>query len=806
MSSIIPGYEYDIFISYRQKDNKGDRWVSEFVEALKIELESTFKEEVSVYFDINPYDGLLETHDVDSSLKEKLDCLIFIPIISQTYCDPKCFAWQNEFVAFNKIAKEDQFGREIRLASGNVASRILPVKIHDLDPDDNTLLENELGGVLRCIEFIYKSAGVNRPLRANEDHPRDNINKTYYRDQINKTANAVKEIIIALKRFDQNKNKTAGRTIKAKHEKSVYLKTKPVFAAIFVLLLIVLGSLLITMLSRSSDTGEIKIAVLPFEKWFSDKDYYYLGDAIASQINSQLRDVKKFYVISFNSTRRYTASDIPPTRQISKECGANILVQGFVELLNYNKDIIIYVQLINARNNNLVWDKKKFEGKLDSLQAIRSKIVIDIAQELHVGLSPEEIGLIETGITKSSDAYKNFLSANEQNEAASLSLMGKKYNDSSSFELAIKMYNKAIMCDSSFALAYAGRAISRSWAYYTGSLPDQSNTEKCREDIEKALKIDPKLPEAQIAYGFYYYYCKKEYQKALECFKKASDIDPGNWQPVFYLAIIYRRIGEWSRSQALLTKVLKYNPQDALILTNIGSSYNYLRDYDSALIYQDMAIKIMPNWSSPYFNKIGTLLLKNGNTKEARIVIDTAFKETGNTFQSLSISLDIYDARYKEALIKTELSDPSDFIDKGDKLLYYARIHNYLDNSDLAKTYYDSARVFFIKKMKEDPENPKSFIQAGLAYAGLKDGAKAIEAGRKALSLSNNALTRNNILIDLAKIYITVGDYENGFRQIENLLKTPSDFSIKLLQLDPVWKSIKERPEFKKILADYSEN
>jgi hypothetical protein len=61
MASIIEGYTYDIFISYRQKDNKGVRWVSEFVDALKDELESTFKEEVSVYFDINPHDGLLET-------------------------------------------------------------------------------------------------------------------------------------------------------------------------------------------------------------------------------------------------------------------------------------------------------------------------------------------------------------------------------------------------------------------------------------------------------------------------------------------------------------------------------------------------------------------------------------------------------------------------------------------------------------------------------------------------------------------------------------------------------------------------
>jgi len=78
MASLIPGYEYDIFISYRQKDNKGDRWVSEFV---------------------------------DKSLEDKLKCLIFIPIISQTYCDPGCYAWQYEFLAFNRLAEKDQLGK-----------------------------------------------------------------------------------------------------------------------------------------------------------------------------------------------------------------------------------------------------------------------------------------------------------------------------------------------------------------------------------------------------------------------------------------------------------------------------------------------------------------------------------------------------------------------------------------------------------------------------------------------------------------------------------------------------------------------
>ena len=136
MVSIIPGYNYDIFISYRQKDNKGDKWVSEFVEALKNELESTFKEEISVYFDINPHDGLLETHDVDESLKEKLKCLVFIPIISRTYCDPKAFAWEHEFKVFVEQASQDQFGLKVKLPGGNVASRVLPVQIHDLDKAD----------------------------------------------------------------------------------------------------------------------------------------------------------------------------------------------------------------------------------------------------------------------------------------------------------------------------------------------------------------------------------------------------------------------------------------------------------------------------------------------------------------------------------------------------------------------------------------------------------------------------------------------------------------------------------------------
>ena len=198
MASLIPGYEYDIFISYRQKDNKHDGWVTDFVHNLKGELEAAIKEDISVYFDIDPQEGLLETHDVHSSLKDKLKCLVFIPIISRTYCDPGSFAWEHEFKAFIDQASNEDKGLKVKLSRGNFGTRVLPVIIHELDKKDIELCETALGGVLRGIDFIYKSPGVNRPLRSTEDKPHENLNKTIYLDQINKVANTVKDIISSL--------------------------------------------------------------------------------------------------------------------------------------------------------------------------------------------------------------------------------------------------------------------------------------------------------------------------------------------------------------------------------------------------------------------------------------------------------------------------------------------------------------------------------------------------------------------------------------------------------------------------------
>lgn len=58
MPSLIPDFEYGIFISNRYKDNKYDGWVTGLVKTLRSEIEATFKEETSIYFDENPHEGL----------------------------------------------------------------------------------------------------------------------------------------------------------------------------------------------------------------------------------------------------------------------------------------------------------------------------------------------------------------------------------------------------------------------------------------------------------------------------------------------------------------------------------------------------------------------------------------------------------------------------------------------------------------------------------------------------------------------------------------------------------------------------
>jgi tetratricopeptide (TPR) repeat protein len=813
MSSIIEGYTNDIFISYRQKDNKGDRWVSEFVTALKTELEATFKEDISIYFDENPHDGLLATYDVDASLKEKLKCLVFMPIISRTYCDPKSFAWEHEFKAFIDQASQDKFGLKIKLPNGNVASRIIPVRIRDLDMPDIKLCESILGGVIRGVDFVYKEPGVNRPLTPEDDEAK-NLNNTRYRNQINKTANAIKEIISGLKPEpvtpveDKKLNGESSEEVKAaiKQKESIVaglLSQRSIKRLVMLLLVIlcVIGAFAIYKIIRPASPRK-SISVFISAGVSSDDELINIGEIFTEEIQRKLRIVKSLTVRSMITfLKNIDAKESFNT--IQKKSDAKYMLLGIVR--RSGNDITIWIELTSGKTQKLLWnDKYTWDPNLISRST--TVIVNEVARSVKVKLSPEEIKLIGTELTKNAKANISYIQATTASLNAWTSFtMANKYMESTSFVSAIEAYDEAIKEDSLFARAYAQRASARAWAYYTKQV-DSSHFEKCRADIKKALDLDQDLPDAQIALGFYYYYCKKELDKALEYFTVASEMLPEDYQPLFYIAMVHRRKGEWKKSMGVIKRIITLDPQEALYFTNIGLTYTYFHIYDSALIYHQKAIDVMPLWTAPYKNMIETLIMRNGNTADARILVDSAMQKTGDNFTEFKILLDIYDRNYADALQEAEKSTSADFDYRGNKYLYLGEINRFLNNNKIAGIYYDSALVSFKNELVRNEDNHELHSYIGIANTA-RDKEKAIEEGNKAVDLIKyNNFDKSDMILNLAKIYTKVGEYNQAISRIDYLINNPSVFTVKLLQLDPVWEPLYDQPEYKSLLRKYLRN
>lgn len=241
-------------------------------------------------------------------------------------------------------------------------------------------------------------------------------------------------------------------------------------------------------------------------------------------------------------------------------------------------------------------------------------------------------------------------------------------------------------------------------------------------------------------------------------------------------------------------------PQDAIVLINIGTSYNYLHSYDTAIAFFQKSAEVMPEWSGPYTNMMETYILKDGNTARAREILDTAISRTGERQQYYKVLLNIYDRRYNDALNDLHSSTDEDFLIPGLRYLMYGLVYSLTGNESMTRSYYDSSLVLYKTLIMNNPDDCYSYSSCGLAYAGLGNKTDAVIAGKTAVQLAgDDILVRNDMIINLAKIYTMTGDYPGAFSQVEYLLTNPSWFSINLMKIDPAWKGLTESPEFKDI-------
>jgi TolB-like protein/tetratricopeptide (TPR) repeat protein len=546
MSSLLTGYNYDIFISYRQKDNRGDHWVTDFVEALKTELDATFKEEITVYFDSNPHDGLLETHDVDASLKEKLKCLIFIPIISRTYCDPKSFAWEHEFKAFIEMAANDSFGLKVSLPNGNVASRVLPIRIHQLEPEDNRLLEGLLG-FLRPVDFIYQTSGVNRPLRQ-EDSRADNDNKqSVYRDQINKVALAARNIMKAV---------ISGTTTVDQVDRAGIITT-----------------------TVSVSLKQNSILVLPFDNISPDPDQEYFSDGLTEEIITDLSYIHELMVISRSSAMTFKGSKktIP---EIAREVNVHYVLEGSVRKAGTN--LRITAQLIDALTDTHVW-AEKYNGTLDDVFGIQEKVAQSIAKSMKVRLSETEASKLAKVPISNVASYELYLKAKSYLWTFS----------ESGIMQALKLTIEALNLSTDSALLYATRALIYWQLHNAGFSPTPDTLELAEKDAQKALELDSRCSVAYSAIG-YIAYTKGEMAIAGKKLIQASEYEI-NGESLSMAGYVYALAGVPDLPEIYVQKALQADPLNDIVIC--GSSFTVLLkgEYDRAAELLMRAEKLNPS-------------------------------------------------------------------------------------------------------------------------------------------------------------------------------------------------------------------
>ena len=560
MPSTIPGYEYDIFISYRQKDNSYDGWVTGFIQNLRKELEATFKEEIFIYTDENDYDGIREIHHVKDSLASKLKSVIFMPIVSQTYCDPDCYAWKNEFLEFKRIASADPLGLKIKLPNGNVISRVVPIRIHELDQLDQALLENELGAPVRSIDFIFKGQGVNRPLRENEDHPADNQYKLYYRDQINKEANVIKEVVLSLKSKDSvDIIQEEPKKLLPDQKKPVITKKTGVIAALLVLLVVAYYFINSNFSSHPSDK-KVALAVLPFTSIGPEEESQYFADGIMEVLLSNLTLFPELKVKPKASVEKYRGMT-SSVSDIADDMEVDYILYGSAQ--KYGEDIRVVVQLVDAKTDANIWSQN-FVKKLSNLFESQNQISESVASYLKANLTSAIEKQINRAPTDNFEAYDLYLQARQ------LSRKYEKSYDADDIKEAIRLLERSIEMDNQFALGYA-------WLSGLKAIQsaDRIDDQQVRDSIivlaNTALNIDSTIVEANLVLSQLYNVQLDNVNTLRYSYKalSANTIDSLTAiQLAKRIAAVYSRVGEVDKAIYLydLLFSLDMNNKDALYL------------------------------------------------------------------------------------------------------------------------------------------------------------------------------------------------------------------------------------------------
>ena len=255
------------------------------------------------------------------------------------------------------------------------------------------------------------------------------------------------------------------------------------------------------------------IAVLPFDNRSEHAEDLWLADGIHDELLLELSRIPGLRVISRTSVLPYRdrVISIP---EIARELDVGVVLEGAVQRVGEN--IRLMVQLIDGADDRHLWAERfDREISMENLLEIQREVSRAVAGELELALLPPKRENSPLGAADGTAAYESYLQAWEELDR----------HTPAGIDAAIRLFEQALAANPDFALAYVGLAEARLLQWRYRSLHPDIAARLADSAIERALSLDPELPEAITARAEYLWLAG-DWQAAEANFRRAIGLNP----------------------------------------------------------------------------------------------------------------------------------------------------------------------------------------------------------------------------------------------------------------------------------------
>ena len=244
------------------------------------------------------------------------------------------------------------------------------------------------------------------------------------------------------------------------------------------------------------------IAVLPFANLTGRSEDAYLADGLQEEILNALARLPDLKVISRTSAGEFRGST-PNVREVGQRLGVGSVLEGSVR--REGQKLRLTVQLIDTRNDRHIL-AADYDRDLGHILGLQSEVARKVATALAATLGSYERGELERVTTNNGDAYSYYL------RAAALWRQPTP-NDELGVVESRRQLEQALRLDPDYTDALAFLSQACTWLFF--SLRHEADGACAKVNYERALTLDPRLPEARLARGLYQMYVASDLDQAL---------------------------------------------------------------------------------------------------------------------------------------------------------------------------------------------------------------------------------------------------------------------------------------------------